>query len=233
MTISAIIPTLREEHFIEKTLAGLKSRCAAPERLEIIVADGGSDDRTCALARQMGAKVIHCDQASRAIQMNEGAAQAKGEVLYFIHADTLPPCNFDQEIDTVYTKGCPAGCFTSIFDMPHPVLRFFNWFSRLPFWFCRGGGQTLFIERRLFERLKGFDCEMRIMEEYEFIDRIKREAQFSVIPKNAITSARDYRVNGVLRLHLIYAYVFVLYGMGASQKRLLDVLDKRVRKARI
>ena len=68
------------------------------------------------------------------------------------------------------------------------------------------------------------------MEEYELISRLRKQTHFSVIRKNAVTSARDYRVNGVYRLHLIYAWVFILYASGASQERMLSFVRKHVKK---
>lgn len=230
MKVSVIIPACNEEKCLQKLIPYLQKESGKHAVHEIIVADGGSDDHTEVLCKKYGALLVSSAEKGRAVQMNAGAHAASGDVLYFVHADTYPPHAYvDLIIDRLSAKE-QAGCFTSIFDWPHPFLRFFNFFSRLPFWFCRGGGQTLFVSRQLFRKLEGYDPQMRIMEEYELISRLRKQTSFAVIRKNAITSARDYRVNGVYRLHLIYAWIFILYAGGASQEKMLAVTRKYVKK---
>ncbi|MDX1629588.1 MAG: hypothetical protein R3345_12865, partial [Fulvivirga sp.] len=144
---------------------------------------------------------------------------------------TRPPEKFGQYIVQAFQEQKKAGCFTSIFDWNHPFLRFCNFFSRLPFWFCRGGGQTLFVAKSVFQHLGGFDKDMLLMEEYDFISRLRKHSGFTIIKKNAVTSARDYRVNGPYRLQLIYSYVFLLYSLGVPQQNILKFVRKHVNKA--
>ncbi|MTI19956.1 glycosyltransferase [Fulvivirga sp. RKSG066] len=228
--ISLIIPTFNEERRIADLINYLRDN-AGLNIIEILVVDGGSSDQTVLAAEAAGAEVHTISKKSRAVQMNYAVSQVKGEVIYFVHADTRPPKNYGQLIDGVIRSGKKAGCFTSIFDWNHPFLRFCNFFSRLPFWFCRGGGQTLFVEKELFLALGGFDESMILMEEYDFISRVKKETNFAIIKKNAVTSARDYRVNGAFKLQFIYSYVFFLYSIGAPQEKMLAVVRKYVTKA--
>jgi len=228
--ISLIIPTYNEAARITHLIEYLEKEKGTVE-MEIIVVDGGSADNTVLVAKQTSAIVLKSPRKGRAAQMNYGVEQAKGEVIYFVHADTKPPSQFDNHIDEVINSGKQVGCFTSIFDWNHPFLRFCNIFSRLPFWFCRGGGQTLFIKKNLFQKLGGFNESMTLMEEYDLISRARKSAAFTIIKKNAITSARDYKVNGAFRLQLIYTYVFFLYAIGASQDKMLSVVRKHVVKA--
>lgn len=230
MKISVIIPTLNEEECLPKLIPYLQDKSGEIPVHEIIIADGGSTDRTISLSESLGAKVVHCIEKGRSAQMNAGASFATGEVLYFVHADTYPPKNYVDFIAQCLSKKGEAGCFTSIFDWPHPFLRFFNFFSRLPFWFCRGGGQTLFVRKDLFHEMGGYNNEMKIMEEYDFISKLKKKTSFQVICENAVTSARDYKLNGVYRLHLIYAWIFILYATGASQERMLNFVRAKVKK---
>lgn len=229
MKLSIIIPTYNEEHHLKMLLPYLQNNSSG-YLTEIIIVDCGSADKTIDVAREHSAKVIVTDKKGRARQMNLAALEAKGEVLYFVHADTIPPTGFDKLIIDSVKGDRKAGCFTSIFDWDHPFLRFCNFFSRLPFWFCRGGGQTLFVAKHLFNSLQGFDETMTIMEEYELIDRIKANTQFKIIKKNAITSARDYRENGPFKLQFIYACVFVLYALGASQDYMLEFVSRHIAK---
>ncbi|HNP19649.1 MAG TPA: TIGR04283 family arsenosugar biosynthesis glycosyltransferase [Fulvivirga sp.] len=229
MKISVIIPTYNEQGRIGKLVDEIHNSNNGHIH-EIIVVDGGSEDNTVNEAKRSYVRLIESTEKGRAIQMNEAASMATGDILYFVHADTRPPKGFDNLIVEKYGDDNRAGCFTSIFDWNHPFLRFCNFFSKLPFWFCRGGGQTLFVCNSLFHKLGGFKTEMSLMEEYEFIGRLKKETNFTIIKKNAITSARDYRKNGAVRLQLIYAYVFYLYAIGASQERMLNFLKERVMK---
>lgn len=229
MKVSVIIPTLNEEQHLEKLLSYLQ-KYSADYLVELIIVDCGSTDRTLLIADEHAAKVITTDKKGRAHQMNVAANQAKGDVLYFVHADTMPPAGFDKLIAMNISSENQAGCFTSIFDWNHPFLRFCNFFSRLPFWFCRGGGQTLFVTKKLFNKLNGFDESMTIMEEYEFISRLKAKTRFKIVKRNAITSARDYKQNGAFKLQFIYACVFVLYASGASQDYMRNFVGRYISK---
>lgn len=227
MKVSIIIPTYNEERYLEKLLPYLQQN-STPLLLEIIVVDCGSSDNTVSVALEHNARVISTNIKGRAHQLNVGAQNSDGEILYFVHADTIPPSGFDRLIVDTLDFDTNAGCFTSIFDWDHPFLRFCNFFSRLPFWFCRGGGQTLFVTKKLFMSINGFDEHMKIMEEYEFIGRVKTNTRFSIVKKNAITSARDYRNNGPFRLQFIYACVFILYAVGASQNYMIDFINRHI-----
>lgn len=229
MQLSIIIPTFNEEKHLQQLLPHLQANSVG-YLAEVIVVDCGSTDQTLSVANKHGAEVITTEKKGRSYQMNLAARLAKGKVLYFVHADTIPPFAYDKLIIDSVDKEIEAGCFTSIFDWNHPFLRFCNFFSRLPFWFCRGGGQTLFVTKNLFDALKGFKEDMTIMEEYEFIGRLKKASKFKIVKKNAVTSARDYRVNGPFRLQFIYACVFILYAAGASQEYMINFISKYIHK---
>jgi glycosyltransferase involved in cell wall biosynthesis len=89
--ISIIIPTLNEEKMIALLIRHLLSNVSDKNNIEIIVADGNSSDKTVEIAKQLELKVIVDNNAGRAIQMNSGAAVSKGDILYFLHADSYPP----------------------------------------------------------------------------------------------------------------------------------------------
>ena len=95
--ISIIIPALNEEDSIGATLEYLKG-CIADAKAEIIVADGGSIDKTRDIASKYGIKVLTGSDPSRAFLMNLGAKEAKGDILFFLHADSYPPKTFFKDI---------------------------------------------------------------------------------------------------------------------------------------
>lgn len=125
--------------------------------------------------------------------MNSGAQQAQGVVLYFLHVDTLPPLNFDHFILKAIAKGHKAGCFRMQFDTPNPFLKLFAWLTRINHPLCRGGDQSLFVERKIFEQIQRFNEAYTIYEDIELIQRLYKQTKFRVIPASVITSARKYK----------------------------------------
>ena len=156
LQISIIIPVINEEESIEKLLNVLKNKTSNTQLIkEIIVVDGGSTDHSISIAKKNGATVITSIKG-RAVQMNAGAKIASGDILYFLHVDTFPPKNFDSLILTTVTKNKESGCFRMAFDSSHLFLNFFAWFSKLNYQICRGGDQSLFITKILFQKIQGF-----------------------------------------------------------------------------
>ena len=99
-------------------------------------------------------------QKGRAKQMNKGAKKATGTILYFLHADSFPPQNFDSLIISEVQKGNLAGCFCMKFDHPHWWLRLAGWLTQFKSKACRGGDQSQFITRKLFNDIGGYDGKL-------------------------------------------------------------------------
>lgn len=228
--ISIIIPTFEEEGQIGKLIRYLKTQVVHPHPgiSEILVVDGNSSDRTVEEAEKAGARVITAPKKGRACQMNEGAARAKGEVLYFLHADTFPPPTFAEDIQQVIFQKRLAGGFRLSFDDPHVILQLYGWFTRFDLDAFRYGDQSLFITKDLFEKIGGFDETLIVMEDNEIIGRIKRAAGYTIIPKNVITSARKYRDNGIIRLQLVFLLIFLMFHFGAGQKTLAGLYKRLI-----
>ncbi|HAT64389.1 MAG TPA: glycosyl transferase family 2, partial [Flavobacteriaceae bacterium] len=154
--ISINIPVLNEASTISTLLNDIAEKASLQNISEIIMVDGGSTDATLDLAFQFSEKlplVILKSDKGRAKQMNLGAGNATGEILYFLHADTVLPYHFDSQIIYEIRKGNLAGCFRMKFDSQHPILKMSQWFTRFNFKSCRGGDQTLFITSELFRKL--------------------------------------------------------------------------------
>lgn len=219
ISISIIIPTLNEASNLSRLIPHLQQHGRKNLR-EIIVVDGESTDDTLAVAMNSGADQVLTAVQGRAKQMNAGAKAASGNVLYFVHADALPPSSFVKDIVAALEDGFPAGCYRFRFDSSRRILKINAWFTRFDRKMCRGGDQTLFVTRQLFDSLNGFQEDFVIMEDYDFIRRARAENPFKIIPKEVLVSARKYDENSYLRVNLANLYVFTLYRWGASPEYL-------------
>ena len=225
--ISIIIPVLNESHIIASLLEHLISNAQTNSILETIIVDGGSTDQTTAIAEKHGAKVIH-SKKGRAKQLNIGAKKAIGNILYFLHADTLPPKGFDKSILDAVEQGHNSGCFRMQFDSKNLILRFFGWLTRINHSMCRGGDQSLFIKSTSFYDSKGFNEDYIIYEDTEFIKRLYKNVGFIVIPRQVITSARKYRQKGLLKVQFHFGMIHLKSNLGAGPEELYDYYSKKI-----
>ncbi|MES2882864.1 MAG: TIGR04283 family arsenosugar biosynthesis glycosyltransferase [Bacteroidota bacterium] len=228
MFLSIIIPVFNEALVIEELLLYLRRH--APESLaEIIVVDGGSHDFTVAVATQAGATtVVVSPGKGRAAQMNYGASLAKGDVLYFIHADCFPAKNFIADIGQALVDGYDLGRYRTSFDSGRTILKINALLTRFDFFICMGGDQTLFITKKLFDELGGFNESMKIMEEFEFCRRARMKGRYKIMNGAAIISARKYETNSWLTVQLANAKIVRMYKAGASQQEMLDEYSRRL-----
>lgn len=220
MKISIIIPTWQEEKTISNTIEHLQ-QCANQKIHEIIIVDGGSTDDTLKLAQSFNVKTCVSPHRGRAQQMNHGASIAEGDVLYFVHSDTKPPSSFTEDIRETLINGHLAGTYRFAFDSSRPLLRLNSWFTKFPFLWVRGGDQTLFIKKDLFNQLGGFNEEMRIMEDYDMLKRLSKKSGYKLIQKDVVVSPRKYDTNSWLRVQMANFVVFNMYTFGASQERMI------------
>lgn len=225
MTLSIIIPVLNEEENLKVLLPYLKEN--AFDTNEIIVVDGGSQDATSLIAKNENAKLIASDKG-RAKQMNAGASVATSEILYFLHADTFPPKGYDTLIKEGVKAGKNAGCFRMKFDSHHWWLRLAGWFTRFNWKICRGGDQSLFITKSLFEKIGGYDENYMIYEDNVLINELYSQKTFTVLPKTVTTSARRYVEKGVWKLQYNFWVIHFKKWRGLSPKQLFDYYKKNI-----
>lgn len=211
--LSIIIPALNEEENLAHTLKSIKN----VSRVEVIVVDGGSSDRTVNVAKKFGAKVV-LSSPGRARQMNAGAKAAEGDVFLFLHADTLLPKDFDAHIHQAFSqKNVVAGAFQITINAPYLIFWLFehylNWKSRrtrMAF-----GDQAIFVRASVFNAMSGFP-ELPILEDYAFVRSIRRHGRFVIVPARVVTSARRFLSNGLFQTALKNRAVLLAYHLGIS-----------------
>jgi rSAM/selenodomain-associated transferase 2 len=214
--LSVIIPALNEERTIAEAIARARAAGAA----ELIVADAGSTDRTCAIARELGCVIIAGDQ-DRGTRLNRAAAEASGDVLLFLHADTLLPEDATARVFEALDAGFTFGGFRLRFIESFFRLRVAAWMINLRTrWTrCPWGDQAQFIERGIFHSTGGFR-DFPLMEDYELAVRMRRRARSTIVPAYVRTSGRRFLQKGILRTSTLNWIVIVLYRLGVTPERL-------------
>ena len=209
--ISIIIPVLNEADNLKKTIVNIGHQ----ENKEIIVVDGGSSDVTVSLAKSLGVKVVD-SSPPRAKQMNDGAGEASGDVLLFLHADTRLPENFDEHVfQCLKQPGVVAGAFELNIDSDAPALRlierlanFRSKYLNLPY-----GDQAIFVPSKVFHQMGGFP-HIPIMEDFEMVKQLGKKGKIVTLPFSVVTSPRRWKNLGILKTTLINQIVIVMYCAG-------------------
>ena len=232
--LSIIIPVLNEATTIEKLLTHLSENISGENSFEIILIDGGSNDGTPKIITDFSEKKsisirLIDSEKGRAKQMNKGAINAYGEIFYFLHADSFPPKNFDKYIISEVEKGNPAGCFRMKFDSNHWWLQLAGWFTKLSWRACRGGDQSQFITKALFEEIGGFDESYIIYEDNILINELYERKKFVVIQHQLITSARLYKQKGVWKLQYHFMVIYIKRWLGADSDKLYNYYLKNIK----
>jgi rSAM/selenodomain-associated transferase 2 len=197
-TLSIVIPTLNEGPGIVDALEALATLRAAG--CEVIVADGGSRDRTNALARPLCDRVVNAPRG-RGVQMNAGAAAARGDVLVFLHADTRLPDGADRLIiDGLARRKRVWGRFDVQIAGRHRLLGMvafmMNWRSRITG--IATGDHCIFVEHKAFDAAGGFP-DIALMEDIVLSARLRRLTRPLCVRERAITSGRRWDEHGLLR----------------------------------
>ena len=219
--ISIIIPTLNEEITIESTLENLRTHTQNTPH-EIIVSDGGSRDKTVTIAEKF-ALVIKSEKG-KAIQLNEGAKRAVGDIFFFVQADTTIPRGALEAIELkIYKQGYDGGGFSNVFSKYNKKIKtlgrilnfriFTNDHQKNLIFF---GDNGIFCKREVFEKLGGYSL-IPIMEDYDFSKRMRDQFKIvRILDPKLIMSSRRFIKDGFVKTRLLWIIIKRLYQLGIS-----------------
>ena len=217
LRLSIIIPVLDEAEYLATTLPALARLRRAGH--EIVVVDGGSRDDTRRRARPLADRVLVAGRG-RARQMNAGAASATGDVLLFLHADSLLPADADAAVARGLERSCWGRFDVRLWGREWSfriIEAFMNLRSRITG--IATGDQAMFVTREAFERVGGFP-DIPLMEDVAMSRRLKAVARPACLRQRVVTSARRWRTHGVARTVLLMWRLRLAFALGADPRRL-------------
>ena len=223
--VSVVVPTLNEAAGIAATLAAVERQ---PGPVEIIVVDGASEDGTVDVVRDSSAAHVVSSPRGRAAQMNRGAAEATGDILLFLHADTRLPERALETIRTALRNGAVGGCFETAFGDtsraefgPAGRAAMRLWQARLWMRWHRlaFGDRALFASRDAFQAVGGFP-DQPLFEDLDFVRALRQRGRFVFLDVAVVTSPRRFRRNGAVRQQLRNLALWSGWLVGLSPARL-------------
>ncbi len=215
--VSIIVPTVNEESRIATNLHSLMELFGEKE---ILVVDGGSEDRTVEIAASLGVRVIRCERG-RGFQIQTGAGEAQGEALWFVHADTRPESGALEQIEqALHDPGVVGGNFSLIFEGSHYSARqmtrvypYLRWLGLIY------GDAGIFIKRAVYEAIGG--CRpYPLFEDLDLVRRMRRHGKFVHLEARVFTSSRRFGGTQYARVWAVWITLQVLYWIGVSPYRL-------------
>jgi len=214
-TVAILIPTLDEEETLTELLPEV-----VPLAEEVVVSDGGSRDGTLGVAASFGVPVVQ-GPPGRGGQLNRAAAASTADVLLFLHADTHLPSGAIESVRRAVAAGAVGGGFLAHFASPRRIMALGSRLvdartrmTRVPL-----GDQAQFVTREAFLALGGYR-DWPILEDLDFIRRLKRIGPVRIVPQPVRTSARRYEQGGVARTVATNWLIWALYLAGVSPHRL-------------
>lgn len=223
-TISVVVPALNEAAVLRRTLEAAR-RGFGPDA-DVIVVDGGSTDATSEVGRAL-ARVV-AGPTGRGAQLNRGARRATGEILVFLHADTLVPPDAGEQVREALARPERAwGCFTFALapaSAPWSLYRLLEGAVRVRTQLCRTatGDQVLFTSREAFEAAGGFP-DTRLFEDVEMVRRLRRVGRMEVLDAPARTSRRRWERDGFWRTVVRHWALRAGHALGLDPDRLARV----------
>ena len=231
LKVSIIIPTLNEKKVLPQLFSNLDQ--LNPQPYEILFVDGPSKDDTELLIRKNVYKLIKSIGKGRALQMNEGAYRSQGDLLVFLHADTLVPANLiNTVIKTLRNRKIILAGFTSIMKGDGKIRKFITIQNTLKTYFgaflynpfrclCFGfrllfGDQVMFCRKADFLKVGGFDHELPVMEDADLCLRLNKFGVIRQIRERVYSSDRRVAMLGMTKAYIRYLKIFIFWKLGAS-----------------
>ncbi len=216
-SVSVIIPVNNEEPALAATVDSAQHASAS----EVIVMASGRFQQSLQVAAEKRVQFIVSTER-RGLRLNIGASLLRASTLLFLHADTQLPTAYASDIaHALKDSKNVGGAFRLQLDSVHPLARWVEWgvrwrsdYGRLPY-----GDQALFVRRDIFEQLGGF-CDQPIMEDYEFIRRLRRAGRIAMSRQVVRTSARRWEGGGFIRTTLMNQCMLIGYHLGVPPERL-------------
>ncbi len=215
--LSIIIPALDEAHSIASLFHAVSKLHG---KIEVIVVDGGSSDDTREIARAHGATVI-ASERGRGAQMHKGASVAQGDVLWFLHSDTIAPVGAVEGIsEALRDPNVVGGNFDVRFAGPGGAARFMTWlYPRLRRLGLCYGDSAIFVRREAYNRTGGFKT-FPIFEDLDLLRELRKLGGIAHVPATVITSSRRFAGRSFLVTFTRWVFMQALYWLGVSPRRL-------------
>ncbi|MFZ5863929.1 MAG: TIGR04283 family arsenosugar biosynthesis glycosyltransferase [Nitrospirota bacterium] len=218
-----IVPVRNDATALQSCLGSLAAS-PSPNPIELIVVDGQSSDRSLEIAVRFGARGLRAPMVGRSAQMHCGAQQATGDILVFLHADTVLPAGWVDRIEQAFWLSATppaAAAFDVAFDSSRMVFKALSALANLRSRLTRlpHGDQALIVSRQTYMSAGGFP-NVPLMEEYLFIPKLKQFGRIAQFPERVVTSSRRYARDGAIRTTLKKVGLIVLFYVGVPPARL-------------
>ncbi|MFQ5962018.1 MAG: TIGR04283 family arsenosugar biosynthesis glycosyltransferase [Candidatus Methylomirabilales bacterium] len=216
---SIVIPVRTDADALGRTLDHLET-LAGIDRTEVIVAASGDPDGTTRAAAGR-AQLLWPPGSTRSALMNAGAATAKGEILFFLHADSLPPANVFALIEQALSSDdVVGGAFEHCFAEPGWSLRAITWINRIRYRLTHNyyGDQGIFVRAAVFRQMGGYR-DLRFMEDLDFTHRLKRVGRSVLVRVPLLTSGRRFHARGPWRTFFFIVWLLLLHTLRLDTQR--------------
>ena len=231
--ISFVVPAHNEEALIGRCISAIREALGAlREDSEIIVVDDSSTDPTSVIARRHGASVIRIEHRHISAARNAGAKEVRGDVLFFVDADTLVSPQIIQSALSSIRAGAVGGGCVPCFEGQLPLW----WRLAYPFFvlgvrlFRQPGGSCLFCTRSAFEVAGGFSEAHYAAEDAVFVTVLKRQGRFVVLAERSITSGRNLRAHSFWSIARLLSRLALRGPDGFRDRRGLDFWYRPIRE---
>jgi len=216
MKFSIIIPIYNEEPNINFYLNNIQH---LHQNVEIIAVDGGSQDRSYDLAKSLGIPVYK-SKKGRGYQLNEGANKATGDILIFLHLDTILPKDCFFELNRFFdNQEVKVGKFRMAFDSNHLILKIYGFFTRFDSIFTSFGDQGIVVRKEFFNKMGCFP-EWPLFEDVHFLRNARKRTKIHSFSGSVVTSARRFIEHGIIRQQFKNGLLIFKYLIGISPQKL-------------